>query len=579
MRLPFRVAGLLAAALTASALVTPSTAVEYGSVTKEYIVPTRHASLHIAVAHPTVNGKIRRAAGVLTYSPYYGTLSTRLSDASTWTREGFARISADVIGTGESGGCYDYGGKRDKETGYDLVEWIAKQPWSTGKVGMIGGSYDGTTAMATAVMRPPHLTTIIPEAAISRWYDYAYSTGMRYSLNNERMGHQDPGLIIDEQGFDTPLLFDFGLSVPPPLDYDQPDWQERFVSSVTPCDEVLHVQSGYNPNPDYTAFWSERDYAKDAHKVTIPVLVALNWGDWNVKQETGIRYWEKLTKSRFRRLAVGTRWAGHGTPSGDSNYRELRVEWMRHFLQGARNGVDRTPPVISQLSDSKGPGKFYKGPVPRTTTVNLYAQQVEREGYPQVLLPTKPRKPYGPGVSYPLDAKGTESGALAAARDGKEAAWFETPPLTKDVRIFGAPKIKVWSTVERSWVTYSVSVVDIDPAHFTETGTQRHPDETTALLGITRGWMDSRYRNTLTKRQAWQPGLNGVTIVAKPQDYTFRKGHSIGLLITDQHDEWVVAKPYDDPAAGATPLLTVDTTGRTVLSLPVVGKVTAKSLF
>ena len=49
----------------------------------------------------------------------------------------------------------------------DLQEWIAKQPWSDGKVAMIGGSYEGTTAWATAVMQPPHLTTIVPEAAIT----------------------------------------------------------------------------------------------------------------------------------------------------------------------------------------------------------------------------------------------------------------------------------------------------------------------------------------------------------------------------------------------------------------------------
>jgi X-Pro dipeptidyl-peptidase len=576
MRSPWRVAGLLAGVLTATALSAPSPATTYGSVSKVYIVPTRHALIHLSVAHPTVDDKIVRAPEVLTYSPYYGTLEDRLSDAGKWTALGFARVSADVIGTGMSGGCYDYGGKREKETGYDIVEWLAKQPWSTGKVGMIGGSYDGTTAMATAVMRPPHLTTIVPEAAISRWYDYAYSGGIRYTFNNERMGHENPGVVIDEQGFDTPVSFDYGISTPPPTDTEDPGWQERFTSSMTPCDEVKHVQNGYGLNPDYDAFWQERDYAKDAGKVTIPVLVALNWGDWNVKQDTGIRYWQALRHSAFRRLAVGTRWAGHGTPSGD--YPALRVEWMQHFLQGAKNGVERTPEVISETSDSNGKVGFVSGPVPRTTDIALYAQLATVNGFGQALLPSKPKSPGS--VTYALTGNGTESGALAAARTpGGNAAWFESPALKQDARIFGSPTVKVWSTVQRSWATYAVSVVDIDPAFYSTAGGQRYASKTNALLGVTRGWLDSRYRNTLAKREPWKAGANGLTVVAKPQDYVFRKGHSIGLLIMGEQLEWVVAKPYDDPAGGQGATVAVNAGGKTVLHLPVVGATSAKKLF
>ena len=575
MRARWRVAGTVAGLVTATLLAVPSQSATYTTTTKSYIVPTRHGDLYIEVGHPTLNGTIVRGAGVLTYSPYNAAFG-RLGDTAKWVPLGFARISADVVGTGNSGGCYDYGGKREKETAYDLVEWIAKQPWSTGKIGMIGGSYDGTTAMAAAVMRPPHLTTIVPEAAISRWYDYAYSGGMRHSFNNERMGRQDPGLIIDEQGFDTPAGFDLGFGNTPPMDVGGERWAERTASAMTPCDEVKHMQNGYGVNPDYDAFWQERDYARDAHKVKIPVLVALNWGDWNVKQETGIRFWEAAKNSRFRRLAVGTRWEAHGTPKGD--YPALRVEWMQHFLQGVKNSVLKTPPVISQPADSKGSLDFYQGPIPKTTPVKLYAQETPVNGFGQALLPYKPGEP-GPGVTYVMNGQGSESSALAAGRQGGGAAWFESPTLKRDVRLFGAPKVQVYSKVDRTWTTYAVSVVDIDPAFYTSSGGQRHPSETNALLGITRGWLDTRYRNTLAKRELWKPGVNGATIVAKPQDYVFRKGHAIGLLIMAEQTEWVVPKPYDDPAGGASPVVTVETAGRTFVQLPIVGSVNPRTLF
>lgn len=575
MRSPWRIAALLAAAVSASLLAAPSTAA-YTTTTKTYIVPTRHGHLYIEVAHPTLNGKLVRAGSVLTYSPYNAAFG-RLGDTSTWVPHGLARISADVVGTGNSGGCYDYGGKREKETAYDLIEWIAKQSWSNTKVGMIGGSYDGTTAIAAAVSGAPHLTTIIPEAAISRWYDYAYSGGIRYTFNNERMGNENPGLVIDEQGFDTPLGFDFGFGNTPPQDVGGEYYAERVQSSMAPCDEAEHVEKGYAINPDYDKFWLERDYAKDAGKIKIPVLVAYNWGDWNVKQETSYRFWQGLKNSRFRRLAVGTRWEGHGTPAGD--YPELRVEWMRHFLQGVKNSVPKTPEVISQTSDSKGKGAFVKSPVPRVTDVALYAQKATVNGFGQALLPSKPRGE-SDGVTYALTGTGTESGGLASARQLTNGAWFESPKLKRDVRIFGSPTVKIWSEVQRSWVTYAVSVVDIDPAFYSGDGAQRRPSETNALLGVTRGWLDSRYRNTLAKRQPWKAGSNGLTLVAKPQDYIFRKGHAIGLMIMETHEEWIVPKAYDDPAGGQGESLTIDTNGKTVLHLPVVGtRVSAKSLF
>ncbi len=571
----WRTAALLAVAVAATVVAAPASSAAYTTTEKSYVVPTRHGYLYIEVAHPTLNGKIVRAGSVLTYSPYNGAFG-RLSGAATWVSHGLARISADVVGTANSGGCYDYGGKREKESAYDLVEWIAKQPWSNKKVGMIGGSYDGTTAIAAAVAAPPHLTTIIPEAAISRWYDYAYSGGIRYTFNNERMGHEDPGLIIDEQGFDTPLGFDFGFGNTPPTDVGGDKWVERTQSAMTPCDEAKHVEKGYAINPDYDAFWLERDYAKDAHKIKIPVLVAYNWGDWNVKQETSYRFWQNLKNSTFRRLAVGTRWEGHGTPKGE--YPALRVEWMRHFLQGAKNGVEKTPEVISQTADSKGSLGFINSRVPKTTNVQLFAQHATVNGFGQALLPKKPVGE-GTGVTYALTGTGTESGALASARQLTNGAWFESPTLKRDIRIFGSPTVRIWSEVQRSWVTYAVSVVDIDPAFYSGSGAQRTPAETNALLGVTRGWLDSRYRNTLAKREPWKAGQNGLTLVAKPQDYTFRKGHAIGLLIMETHEEWVVPKAYDDPAGGQGGTVTVDTSGKTYLNLPVVGSVSAKSLF
>jgi predicted acyl esterase len=331
----------------------------------------------------------------------WGARAGALGGASHYVQRGYARLWADVVGTGNSSGCFDYGGIREQQSGYDVVEWIARQSWSTGKVGMIGGSYNGTTATATAITRPPHLTTIVPEAAISRWYEYAFSGGVRYFDNNE-----DPS----NEGVDTPLAFDFGLALPPPVDATDPSWADRVASTIRPCDELEHTQYGYDDTPDYDAFWFERDYVNRAGSIRIPVLVAYNWGDWNVKQEESINLYRALTNSPNRKLYAGTRWHSHGTPGG--NYGKTVDAWFDHYLRGKANGIQDTPAVHSEMSDYSAPIDWYAGAWPPTKGVTLYSQYKSGGDYQWRLLPNAPKASSGaPQATFSPTGTNTESSA------------------------------------------------------------------------------------------------------------------------------------------------------------------------
>jgi uncharacterized protein len=85
-----------------------------------------------------------------------------------------------VRGTGGSEGVNtDEYMPQEQEDGYDAVEWLAKQPWSTGNVGMFGSSYGGFTAVQVAMHRPPHLKAIAPMYATDDRYtdDCHYTPG------------------------------------------------------------------------------------------------------------------------------------------------------------------------------------------------------------------------------------------------------------------------------------------------------------------------------------------------------------------------------------------------------------------
>ena len=586
MRRPRTIALAVTAAVVATGLLAapsaPAAPKAYDVKTEHHIVKTKHGKIFVEVARPVKGKKSIKGPAIFTYSPY-SVLGRTEGDASHWVPQGYVRVFADVVGTGNSGGCYDYGGKREKQTAYELVEWIARQKWSTGKVGMIGGSYEGTTATAAAVTRPPHLTTIVPEAAISRWYGYAYSGGIRYLYNNESLGHEGIS-ALDDEGFDTPAAFDFGLAVPPPVDVTGDDWIGRVQDAITPCDELAHTQHGYDDTPDYKKFWKERDYLRDAHKIKIPVLVAHNWGDWNVKQEEAFNLYKALDNSRNRKLFMGSRWDDHGTPSGGPkglSFDSVVQRWFDHYLMGKNNGIQNMPDVISQTADYDGRGAYKAGRWPNTKSISLIAQETPKTSpsdYEWKLLPQKPnfggfRSPQQ--ALFPSASINTETHAAHHARQNHDWAWFETPPLARNTRIFGSIKVKIYSTVQRKWVTYTPSIIDVDPsAHVSVGSVHVGTTDTNGLVGVTRGWLDSRYRKGLSKRVPIKPGNPfSMTVVTKPQDYTFKKGHIVGLSIQTEINEWSVPKPYPgcETVSDQCPFVRVNWEGgKTRMILPVV---------
>ena len=62
-------------------------------------------------------------------------------DPNFFVRRGYVNVIANVRGTGKSAGNYPFLGSREIQDGYEVIEWMAKQPWSNGKVGMFGVSY------------------------------------------------------------------------------------------------------------------------------------------------------------------------------------------------------------------------------------------------------------------------------------------------------------------------------------------------------------------------------------------------------------------------------------------------------
>jgi predicted acyl esterase len=322
---------------------------------------------------------------ILTYSPY-NTLSEYMTPnlanddiGQRYVPKGYARAVADVLGTRNSSGCWGYGDANEQQSGVDLVNFLAAQPWTNGKVAMIGGSYDGTTATMVAARGAdvPGLAAIVPIAGISRWYGYAYGDGVRYFLNSERP---------TDEGIDTPLAFDFGLTRTPPTDPTDPLYAEKLASRANPCEAADHTVKGYDRTPDYDAFWLERDYRKDAANIRAAALVAHGWQDYNVKQEEGVDLYRALTSTPLKRLymwqAGPFRHANeHRLPQRgrlaaaghDGNDAEARRRLLYGYGQHHRGAVDAHARSRDELAVLRGPAARHRHAHDRVGTAQAHA--------------------------------------------------------------------------------------------------------------------------------------------------------------------------------------------------------------
>jgi X-Pro dipeptidyl-peptidase len=512
---------------------------------------------------------------VLTYSPYNTLGETRSGNLANdalgqrLVKKGYARAVADVLGTRNSSGCWDYGGPKETQSGVDVVKYLASRPWSNGRVGMIGTSYDGTTAnmVASRGADVPELKAIVPIAAISRWYGYAYGDGVRYALNSE---------VPTDEGLDTPFAFDFGFARTPPTDADDPKFAAKLASRVDPCQSVEHTLKGYDTSPDYDGFWAERDYRRHAARFRAAVLVAHGWQDYNVKQEEGLALFEALPEDGpLKRMYV---WQdAHASPSGD-RWTGLLDAFLDQHLLGRDTDIESRPQVTTESRSVSDDGSYESAgfreedawPPLGTRTEHLWLKRTFDQDVPGVTLPhpstgetgvldAQPNTEEKDNVFTWVGAPVTEE---LANRDplnepgkghGYYSLSFATTPLTAPVRIAGRPVLDAWV---RSPSGGHLAPVLVDIA----------PDGTTTT--IARGFLNIDYRDGLETAKPAGMKWSRAKVRFLPQDVIVRPGHRIGVHVQSANTVWAIPGRPDQNNILTGPLKDVSSEGSSLL-LPV----------
>jgi X-Pro dipeptidyl-peptidase len=519
---------LLAAVLVAGALAVPSSA-EAGWVEERAYVPTKHGDMFVDYVRPA-SGK---APVILQMTPYryvYGDADPSASRTdfyrTRYVPQGYAVAHADLLGTGLSGGCWDYGGKAEAEAGAAVVEWLGTQKWSNGKVGMIGTSYDGAIQLEIATLAPKHLAAIVPQEPVSSWYEYNYDHAVTHNSTDDTSA-AETGYPVG-----TPDLFDLGLGTTPNPDpsHASPESVQRAATdAASGCDIAEHETRGHYVQPEYTAFWQERDWALRAGNVRAAVLMQHGWRDMNTKPNNFTRYWQNLTRAADKRAILG-QWEHtdvfQSRPSGvvfPVDVREYLDGFFATWLKGRRpGGFAAMPKIMTQAQD-----KSFRTTLPFTAKQTAYPMSHPGTG---VGLLGKAGAGSGTFVN-----SGTETSKTYKSDPTTQTGFtaYASPAFRKDTRLAGTGSVALRLTCSLPRGQVAATLFDVAP-------------EGGAATVITLGLLDLRFRDSLAVAKDVPAGPFGATVTLRPQDYVVPAGHHLVLTVAGSDAVWGVP----DPVAG-----------------------------
>ena len=455
-----------------------------------------------------------------------------------WLPRGVAVVHSCSPGTGFSQGCPTIGGDNEAQAPKAVIDWLngrtkgyttldsndeVKAEWCTGKVAMIGTSYNGTLPLAAATTGVDGLVAICPVAPATSWYMYYRSNGLV----------RHPGGYLGE---DVDVLFDFIASGDP----KRRDW----------CIENVRdneLQKNHDRiTGDYSDWWQARDYTKKLDKVKAAVLMAHGWNDWNVMPEQSVTVYASLKKRGVPTIAYFHQNA-HG---GDPPF-ALVNRWFTRFLFDIKNDVETGDKawIVREGDRASKPTAYADYPHPEAAPVTLRLKGPGSSCGTLLLNVDKRQQP-----ETLIDDVGKTGGELAKQETSDNRLLFALPKLAAPLHISGTPRLRVKLSCNKEAANFSAWLVSLP-----WTDSRKITDDL-----VTRGWADPQNHSTIMKSQKLVPGeWYEMTFDLNPDDQVIQPGEQLALMLFSSDREFTL---WPEPGTKVT----VDLDG-TSLELPVVG--------
>lgn len=348
----------------------------------------RNDKLCVDIFRPEAEGKF---PGLLAFSAYGKAVqSIRISpqpfqslvfdhtieagDIEFFVSRGFVIVIADPHGIGKSEGVWHgFHSVYDQEDAYDIIEWIASQPWCNENVGMVGISYFSVIQPLVAAMHPPHLRAIMPYEFVDDQYLHTYWGGIvtsRYHMiENYCAVHS--GKSESEELYDTEQLKEkIGIALKDP-DLGNLSYTLRVLSCWPPRDHPAYLDTILHPLDG--SFWHRRSAYRTWDKIDIPVYAT---GPWSPS-----RRFSKAPFKMFMELKNKPKVAIYERGFPELPFRKYNwdlLRWYSHWLLGIDTGIDGEPPIkifVSGVNRYRWENEF---PLKRTNWTKLYLRTFAR---------------------------------------------------------------------------------------------------------------------------------------------------------------------------------------------------------
>jgi putative CocE/NonD family hydrolase len=530
-------------------------------VQKNIVVPMRDGvSLATDVYRPASGGPWPALIARLPYSKeLLATLVLLMPDPLRLAQAGYAVVVQDCRG------CYGSAGQptpfvHEADDGADTIAWAATQPWSSGAVGMVGGSYLGVVQWLAAAEGPPALRTIAPYITSDQLYaPWIYQGGafqlgfclfwalgslaipeLHRRLATRAATMAEVGAAMRALGNITALWERLPLLAAPELESTAPfyhDWLRH------PCDDP---------------YWQALAVGRRLAQIRIPTLNIGGWYDpflaGTLSSYQGMRDQGGSPEARRPHLIVGP-WS-HGVWHGAFPERDfgllastdafdltgVQLRWFDTWLKGAEHGIDDEPPVKLFVMGVDRWREEDDWPLPDTQYRKLYLRSSGRANtrYGDGTLAWEPpvdepadHYAYDPHDPTPTCGGATLlPGALAAVNAGPrdqcavedraDVLVYTTPPLAHDLEVTGPIRLILFAASSARDTDFTGKLVDVFP-------------DGRALL-LTDGILRTRYRRSYTQPEPLAPG----TVYELPIDLVatanvFRAGHRIRLEVSSSN--------------------------------------------
>lgn len=435
--------------------------------------------------------------------------------AAKFAESGFVIALVNYRGTHLSEGVYrgyralEWGALRD---GYDVCEWLATQPWCTGKIGTYGGSQAGYAQNYLAVTQPPHLAA-----------QYMTDTGLSLYQEGYRIG-----------GATKPQRFIKGGS----------------VAHNLPDNEALLRE--WDQHPDYDDYWKDEDASLHFDKMNYPSFTIGSWFDFmcqgSVASFIGRQQHGGPNSRGQQHLLIGP-WLHGGYPKsnkiGELVFPENAqfdvyahmTKWFNHYLKGQENGVEKEQVVryyvMGAAGEAGAPGNVWREAAdfpPASTAVDWFLQP---DGQLAASKPsaTAASTSYVSDPVHPMSIPVTSFPGARDARGFEEQAEVRTwtsEVLKQPLEVTGRIKAEVFVSSTAKDTDFFLRVTDV------------YPDGRSILL------MDyplrARYQEGFDHQKLLVPGQ--VTKLAWDIGWTsiiFNQGHRVRVTIAS------TGAPYYEP--------------------------------